>query len=115
MKTWLITAIIIVIAALSGLWIYYSTNQVSTCAQVGENIYDMESKGPVECCPGLYLEPCEGECTPSIPGKCVSGFCKISLAEAGGCAQEGNCSDYAVRPSTQEECEAAGGVWVLIK
>ena len=41
------------------------------CAAVGENVYDMASKGPTSCCMGLILKLCEGVCTPSILGKCV--------------------------------------------
>jgi len=40
------------------------------CAGLGENVYDMDSKGPTSCCSGLVLKLCTGTCTPSILGTC---------------------------------------------
>jgi hypothetical protein len=40
------------------------------CADEDEQVFDMEEKGPIECCEGLELKRCEGECTPSILGVC---------------------------------------------
>lgn len=77
MKNSAIAAIVIVVALVIVFGIYYySTNKSSPdltpCANEGENVYDMDSKGPTSCCSGLIFKPCEGTCTPSIPGKCIT-------------------------------------------
>lgn len=53
------------------------------CAEEGENVYDMASKGPISCCSGLVLEKCEGLCTPSIPGTCVKETSKCTDSDGG--------------------------------
>jgi len=58
-------------------------NEAPDCAEEGENIYDMASKGPTSCCAGLILEPCEGICTMSIPGKCVKACASLGEKTTG--------------------------------
>ncbi|MFA4946829.1 MAG: hypothetical protein WC607_04830 [Candidatus Micrarchaeia archaeon] len=44
----------------------------SECANEGEQVFDMASKGPTACCDGLLLEACTGSCPLSVLGTCVA-------------------------------------------
>ncbi|MCF7836466.1 hypothetical protein K9N08_02010 [Candidatus Gracilibacteria bacterium] len=67
------------------------------CAQVGEKVFDMTSKGATFCCEGSVLEKCEGTCTPSILGVCrgLDVSCEVCVGgiDTGKVDQNG-CSVY---------------------
>jgi hypothetical protein len=90
--------------------------KADSCAGVGERIYSIESKGPINCCDNLSIEFLEGE--PYVVGTCVAPIslnCKNLYwidNENKNCEQKEFCGAYMYYGlqtfETKNECENAG-------